>query len=758
MMSNAAIDFSKSQEPRRSTPDALKLAAVESIPGPTAQPAGQDPAALRFAIEESSGLLNPVDALEEIARSWFGYSLATGLGGIRGSIPSPETLADIAGELGLIVAVQERSVKSLRAEDFPCLVLNHNGLSRIVLARHDARSFQCQVAGETYALRRIDLEQDHSGLIVLVNPEDGVAPAMEDEAAVSEVPADQAVNSIIGLLTRAMFKRRTATLLQLALSAAVGNLLLVTMPVFSMAVYDRVLPHLAFETLWALSIGMVVVLLADLGLRYVRMKLIDSIAADIGHSVLTRLYRRLVHGKLAHTPRTGGALAQSIRDIEAYSQLVPGLFLAFLVDVPFILLSTLVLAGIAGMIAFVPIGGGLLIALIYLIAHLAGHAKLAPYLSLMRQQSGMVIESVDGLETIKTAGAEHIMLNRWERLSDATALGSHQSRMAHGFAAQAAVTVSQSLTMIVLILGVFEISENLMTVGALTASTMLLGRLITPITQLVTQGQRLMQIRKTLEPIRTVLNLPLEQTGDRQSLARGEIHGAVQIRNVSFSYPRAHAPSLTDISLAIRPGERIGIIGRVGSGKSTLLRLLTRLNEPDSGIILLDGFDIRQTSPQRLRHAFALMQQEARLFDDTLYANLTFGLDQLDQMQFETIARLSGVAAFASRTPEGYSMRIGPHGERLSGGERQAVALARAMMGNPQMLLLDEPTAAMDNTSEQQIIGALRTWLTGRTLIVSTHRAAMLDLVDRVILMHDGKIVADGPKETVLRQLQTPTS
>ena len=757
-MSIAAVDFSKDQEPRRPSPETLKLAALGSAPERAEPQAEQDEASLRYSLEESSGLLNPVDALEEIARSWFGYSLATGLGGIRGSIPSPETLADIAGELGLVVAVQERTVKSLRAEDFPCLILNHAGLSRIILARSNARSFRCQSAGETYDLRRLDLEQDHSGLIVLVRPADESDPVAADESVTTSIPEDQAVGSIVALLTSAMLKRRTGTLLQLILAAAVGNLLLVTMPIFSMAVYDRVLPHLAFETLWALSIGMAVVLLADLGLRYVRMKLIDSIAADIGHSVLTRFYRRLVHGKLTHTPRTGGALAQATRDIEAYSQLIPGLFLAVLVDIPFIVFSTAILAGIAGMIAFVPIGGGLLIALIYLIAHLAGHAKLAPYLALMRQQSGMVIETVDGLETIKTSGAENVMLNRWERLSDATALGSHQSRMANGFAAQAAMTVSQSLTMVVLILGVFEISENLMTVGALTASTMLLGRLVSPITQFIAQGQRLMQMRKTLEPIRAVLNLPLEQTGDRQSLARGDIRGAIQVKNVNFSYPRAHAPSLTEISLTIRPGERIGIIGRVGSGKSTLLRLLTRLNEPDTGTILLDGFDIRQTSPQRLRHAFALMQQEARLFDDTLYANLTFGLDQLDPRQFETAARLSGVAAFAARTPEGYSMRIGPHGERLSGGERQAVALARAMMGNPQMLLLDEPTAAMDNTSEQQIIGALRTWLTGRTLIVSTHRAAMLDLVDRVILMHDGKIVADGPKETVLRQLQTPTS
>lgn len=755
-MSTETIDLLKKSESSQ-THHSSNNAAPEAIGQPAEPVNEQDETSLRYALEQSSGLLNPVDALEEIARSWFDYSVTTGRGGLMGAIPSPEALADIAHELGLTLEFKERSVRSLRPEDFPCLILNKSGLSRIVLARPDSRTFRCQSAGETYALRRIDLEQDYAGLVVLVRPatelDSGGADKGDDLDGQDEAP----VKSIIGMLTSAMLKRRSGSLLQLVLAAAVGNVLLVTMPIFSMAVYDRVLPHLAFETLWALTIGMCVVLLADLGLRYVRMKLVDSVAADIGHSVLTRFYRRLVQGKLSHVPRTSGALAQATRDIEAFSQLVPAIFLAIVVDIPFIILTTAILTAIAGMIAFVPIGGGLAIGLIYLIAHLAGHAKLAPYLGLMRRQSGMVIETIDGLETIKTNGAERIMLDRWERLTDALALGSHRSRMANGLAGQAALTVSQGLTMLVLILGVFEISENLMTVGALTASTMLLGRLVSPITQFIAQGERLMQVRKTLEPIRAVLNAPVERMGDRQSLARGDIRGAVQFKNVSFSYPRAHAPSLSEVSLSIRPGERIGVIGRVGSGKSTLLRLLTRLNEPESGVILLDGFDIRQTSPSRLRQAFALMQQDARLFDDTLYANLTFGLDQINPAQFETAVRLSGVAAFAARTPEGYSMRIGPHGERISGGERQAVALARAMMGNPKMLLLDEPTAAMDNTSEQQIINALRTWLTGRTLIVSTHRAAMLDLVDRIILMNEGKIVADGPKDAVLRQLQTQT-
>ena len=205
----------------------------------------------------------------------------------------------------------------------------------------------------------------------------------------------------------------------------------------------------------------------------------------------------------------------------------------------------------------------------------------------------------------------------------------------------------------------------------------------------------------------------------------------------------------------IKPGERIGIIGRVGSGKSTLLRLLVRLLEPTEGAIRLDGNDIRQFSPREIRRKFAYMRQDTGLFDDTLRANLLFGLARPDPALVEEALAISGVGAFAGRSPEGFGLRVGPRGERLSGGERQSVGLARAMIGNPMMLLLDEPTASMDNTAERQIITGLQQWLKGRTLIVATHRAAMLDLVDRVILMHEGKIVADGPKEQVLKKLQT---
>jgi len=294
-----------------------------------------------------------------------------------------------------------------------------------------------------------------------------------------------------------------------------------------------------------------------------------------------------------------------------------------------------------------------------------------------------------------------------------------------------------------------------MTVGALSAATMLIGRLIGPIMQMTVQIQRLLQARKTLEPIRMVFNSDLERAGEGDAALSIAIDGQFDFVDVGHKYQGSQLPSLSNITLSIRPGERVGIIGRIGCGKSTLLRLMIRLIEPTSGAIRLDGRDLRQASPRELRRRFSYVSQDATLFDDTLTANLLLGHEKSDPKIIEEAVTISGVAGFAGRSPEGYGMRVGPRGERLSGGERQAVGLARALIGNPAMLILDEPTAAMDNTTERHVITGLSKWLGNRTLIVATHRAAMLDLVDRVILMHEGKIIADGPKDQVLKKLQT---
>ena len=291
-----------------------------------------------------------------------------------------------------------------------------------------------------------------------------------------------------------------------------------------------------------------------------------------------------------------------------------------------------------------------------------------------------------------------------------------------------------------------------MSVGELAASSLLVGRMISPVGNLVSLLDRALQLGGALGGLAQVLALPQEEAGDT---ARGHprVEGSVSLSGVGFSYPGASKPSLENINLSIRAGEHVGIVGRVGGGKSTLLRLVLRLHAPDEGSILLDGQDIRQFPPHVLRRACGFMRQDSVLFDDSLYNNICFGLDEVPEGDFEAAVTISGVAQLAANLSGGYSTPVGLRGDALSGGERQMVALARALVTKPNLLVLDEPTAAMDNALEQAVIRRLKPALEGRTLIVATHRVPVLDLVDRLVVVERGRIVADGPKREVLARL-----
>lgn len=692
--------------------------------------------------------VSPARALEWVAEAWFNYQPKDRQ--LHAGSLAPETAEIIAQGLGIALKAETRSLRRLRRSQFPCMALDREGYAYLLLGRDGLNNFICRTEQGDESIDRDSLKEIVSGTIFLLRP----LAASEQGETSADMSADAPVESIIRFLTHQMMKRRPWTLGQLALAGLVSNSLLVLLPIFTMAVYDRVIPHLAFDTLWALSIGMGLALAADLALRHVKLRLIDSLAADISHVAQIRFFRHLIFGHMVELPKTSAAVTPAIRDLESYCQLIPLAFISLVIDLPFVIVTTIILATIAGSVAIIPIAGTVIIGLIFFIAHLVGYSHLQPYLGQMRAQSNMVTETIEGIETVKTSTAETQILNRWERLADSSAYASHAARLANGMAQHWASTISQLMTIGALILGVYEISINAMTVGALSASTMLIGRLIGPIMQMTAQIQRLIQARKTLEPIRMIFNSGLERAGDGENALSVAIEGQFDFVDVGHKYNGSQLSSLSNITLSIRAGERVGIIGRIGCGKSTLLRLMVRLLEPTSGAIRLDGRDLRQASPRELRRRFSFVSQEATLFDDTLTANLLLGHEKPDPKIIEEAVTISGVSGFAGRSPEGYGMRVGPRGERLSGGERQAVGLARALIGNPSLLILDEPTAAMDNTTERNVINGLTKWLGNRTLIVATHRAAMLDLVDRVILMHEGKIIADGPKDQVLKKLQ----
>jgi ATP-binding cassette, subfamily C, bacterial LapB len=713
---------------RPQAPDALGAAPDQASALP--------PAALR-----GGHLMGDLNA---IAASWHG---AIGAGAVGGAaVPSPEALVSAAGDLGLEVRYERYDVRSLSTAQCPCVALQKDGSSRLIVARPTPDTFECRSGGETYAMDAAALAGEHAGIVFFVRPK------LADDRTHQDQVEEQGPVSPVRAIVQHVLTRQRRNMVHLILAALISNALLIALPLFSMAVYDKVIPHLAWETLWALAIGIAIALLLDMAVRFVRLKLQDAIGLSAQLALHATLFRRLTGINMAQAPRSATGFATASREVEALCQAVPQLMASVVTDLPFFFVMLALLWSISGPVAAVALFGALLLVGIHLLGHACEGDRVAQSAQLGRRHAALLVETADGLETVKASGAANALLNRFERLSDEWGFSGHRSRLANGFTAQASMALTQLLIVLTLVVGVYEISIGAMSVGALTAVTLLIGRMMAPVSMTIGTAHRTWNISRAMGPVKHVLTAPVEGAGDPASLSR-KVEGRIDLRQVSAAY-RDGGPILTDVSLSITPGEKVAIIGRIGSGKSTLLRLLIGLLEPSAGMILLDSHDIRQMPPARLRAEVGLMRQDTALFDDTLQANIAFGLDRVSPDAFERAVRLSGVQDFASRHQGGYGLQVGPRGERLSGGERQAVALARLLLADPRVVLLDEPTAAMDNALEARIVRDLKRALRERTVILATHRLPLLELVDRIIWLEGGRVIADGPKAEILQRLK----
>ena len=702
------------------------------------------------ALPACGNLVADVDA---IAERWFGRREAEGMR-FDTAVPTPEALADAAGRRGLAVVYEQRPLSKLRPADFPCVMLDREGGSRL-LAAPDGEGFVSVLArGEIFRVPLAVLEARHAGTVFFVRPRLD-APSGPEQAQGDIAPGAGAAASVArGLfitVLRQMLTGHGRLFALLALASLIGNVLMLAIPVYSMTVYDRVVPHLAFETLWALTVGILIVLAADFAVRLVRHQLVDAMAVKTSVALQARLFSRVLRMPLDKAPRNAALLQLWMRELDGLCQTLPIVLVSAVVDLPFVAVVSVLLFALGGPVALVPVAVAVVLGAIFLATHAIASGRAREASSLARAQATLVAEVADGLEAVKLAAAEGVMLRRFERVADASAFAGHEARHWAVLGSQATLSLGQLAIVATMLVGVYVIADNAMTIGALSAATLLVGRLMGPVGQFVASLQRLRLLVRSADGLDNVLSAPVEVGGDMR--AGAAIQGRFDLRGVRFVYPEAHAPALDGVSLVIRPGEKVAVIGRVGCGKSTLLRLLVRLCEPTAGSVLLDESDIRQVSPETLRRQVAMMRQDQVLFDDTLRANLCFGLDEVPEEVFDRAVSVSGVREIAARHPSGYAQRIGPRGERLSGGERQMVALARALMTNPRVLILDEPTASLDNTLEARVVRDLNAFVAGRTLVVATHRAQTLALADRIVWIEDGRVIADGPKDEVLRRL-----
>ncbi|MCW5730976.1 MAG: type I secretion system permease/ATPase [Alphaproteobacteria bacterium] len=540
---------------------------------------------------------------------------------------------------------------------------------------------------------------------------------------------------------------------QVVVAALFVNSFAVAVPLITLNVYDRVVPNHALETLWVLAIGGGSVLAFDLIMRALRAYLIDLAGRRADVILSSAIMQKVLDMQLAARPQSAGSFASHLRDFEQVREFFTSATLASIIDLPFGFVFLFVIWYIGGPIVVV---GLTIIPLVILI----GFALQIPLNRSFRQahkeaaqKHGLLVEIIGGLETIKGLGATSRMQRRWELLVGESARVGQKSRFYSGLAVNISALAQQFATIATLVAGVYVIKHGDFSTGGLVACTMLTGRAMAPLGQVANLLTRFHSSMTALRGIGRIMALPAEHAPAQRFLNRPIREGEIEFRKVTFAYPGASFPSVENVSFRIRPGERVAIIGRIGSGKSTLARLLLNLYQPREGAVLVDGADVRQIDPADLRRGMGLVPQDIFLFQGSVRDNIVMRAPHVEDEQLLRVAKLAGVDDFVAQHPQGYDLQIGERGERLSGGQRQAIVLARAMIGDPPILVLDEPTSAMDTLSEQRLQERIRQYMPGKTIVLITHRISLLSLVERVMVMDGGRIVADGPRDKVLQAL-----
>ena len=541
------------------------------------------------------------------------------------------------------------------------------------------------------------------------------------------------------------------TYAQVILAATVANFLSLSTSLFIMVVYDRVLPNEAIESLIALTLGVAIALAFDFAIKTLRASFIDRAGARADRVMGRRIFDQLLDMQLKARKGSTGAMANTLREFETLREFFTSATLVAVVDLPFIFLFITVIFLISGPLAIVPLVA-VPVVLIVGIAVQPILAKLAEK-SFAEGQSkqSVLVETVTGLETIKAVGAQRQMRARWEDAIERQADHGVRSRAVAQFALNSTAFVQQAAQVMIVFYGVFLISAGEASMGALIAAVILTGRTLAPLAQLAQTLTRLNQAKTSYRSINALMQADSERPEGRRWLSRPKLDGRIVFEDVTFSYPEAQVETLKGISFTIEPGEKVAILGRIGSGKSTVARLVLGLYQPTSGKVLIDGTDIRQIDPGDLRRNIGAVLQDLWLFSGTVRANIAIGGIRPRDADVLDAARIAGVDDFIAKHPMGYDLPLAERGEGLSGGQRQAITLARALVGRPPILLLDEPTSAMDVQNEAAVLRRLRDAGKETTMIVITHRTSLLDLVDRVIVIEDGRVALDGPKSLLSR-------
>lgn len=656
-----------------------------------------------------------------------------------------ELLPRAAARGGLQGRWLRRGLKQIPALALPAMLLLKDGRCAILLAWEDdgrARIMPSETEGGEVTVAAELLEADYSGEVFFAQPQHKL-----DLGRGELIPRTQRWFRDTLLRSRWLYIDAVAASLLI-------NVIGLLVPLFTMNVYDRVVPNQAEATLWVLAIGISGAFFFDLLLKTLRGLCLDLAGKKTDLIISATLFERIVGMAMNYRPARVGSFAQNIHEFQSLRDFLASLTLASVIDLPFTLLVLLVIALIGGHLAWIPL-------LAFPLAFAINWALQKPLvetidrtLALSAERQSSLIETLAGLDAVKVNNAESERQYLWEQTIGTLSRLELRVKMLSSLAMNLTLLLQQMAGVLMIVLGVYLIIAGDLSMGGLIACYMLNGRALGPLTQMSGLLTRYQQAKLTMTNVEQMMALPQERVEDERPLKRQNLQGAIEFRKVDFSYPNQQQAALRGINMVVRPGEKIGIIGRSGSGKSSLAKLIVGLYQPESGSLLVDGIDSRQLDVSDLRHNIGYVPQDIQLFAGTLRDNLVSGARYVEDDLVLQAAELAGVHEFARLHPEGYEMQVGERGQNLSGGQRQNVALARALLLDPPILLLDEPTSSMDNTGEERLKQRLQSLLANKTLLLVTHRASMLSLVDRLVIIDRGQIIADGPKEAVMDALK----
>ncbi len=653
-----------------------------------------------------------------------------------------------AHRAGLSAKLARRRLDELPGLLLPAVLLLDGNRTCVLTSRDEAAGTCTVIWPETESghdvMERADLEKAYRGYAFLVK----TAYVPDEQASKRDgEPRDRHwFWSVIGQSWRVYRDVLAASFLV--------NLFALAMPLYIMNVYDRVVPNQAHETLWVLSLAVGGVFLFDVLMRGMRAYFLDLAAKRSEQALSATICEKILGLQMAARPGSVGNLANQVSDFDRLRDFITSATLTAVIDLPFMFVFLALIYWIAGPLVVVP-ALAIPLALVYSLAvQIPTRRAVNDVMQASSRKHAALVESLSGLEALKILGGESLQQRRWERISSEVAASGMRARQLSGTSTLFANFMRQAAWLGVAIGGVYLVFEGDLTQGGLVALLILTMRAMAPITQVTGLAVRYNQAFLALRSLTHLSRLPQDRPEGRSYVHHDRLLGEIEFANVTFSYPNSQKPAIEHVDLRIAAGERVGIIGPIGSGKTTLGKLLLGLYTASNGAVRVDGFDLRQFDPAILRRNIGCSSQDVFLFQGTLRENLAMGAPWAEDEAILTAASIAQVTEFASRHPEGFDMQVGERGEFLSGGQRQTVALARALLLDPPVLLLDEPTSSMDNATEGRLREALKNFVEGRTLLIITHRASLLDLVNRLVVLDQGRVVADGPRDEILEALR----